>query len=475
MKLTSLGPPMGSYDAKRERCVAVTGSAGSLGEAVLDQLSTDPDVAKVVAIDVAPPRRHAGNPKMKHVQADVRDASIGDVLREAHAVLHLAFVVERTGGKPHDEVESINVGGSQNVFRLALEAGLDQVVYASSIAAYGMTHPEGEPPITEDAPCVGSDDFYYSRHKGMVERWLDQFEPTAPSMRIARLRPTVFLSERSSARSARFLRSPLHARLGRPYLLQVTHEDDVAAAFVLALKKKARGAFNVAAEGAVDLNNLGSELGRLSVPVPREAVRWVASHAGLGIDGAWFREAERGGSFIVSAKKIRSELRWTPRYESSGDVLRAIGRRPNVKAGRALRFYWGPLVLLTRTLGGVPMTPETAAQARGFEGEINMVFTGKEPGAYRIRIGRSSFGVLEGSSPDARATVTMKTQVFMDILSGKTTAQTVMLSGRVRIRGEGEMLLIAMGATDVLARAARMGGAPAALAKRYARFLVGSA
>ena len=178
------------------------------------------------------------------------------------------------------------------------------------------------------------------------------------------------------------------------------------------------------------------------------------------------------GSFVVSSRKIRSELRWTPRYESSGDVLRAIGRRPNVKAGRALRFYWGPMVLLTRALGGVPMTPETAAQARGFEGEINMVFTGKEPGAYRIRIGRGSFGVLEGSSPDARATVTMKTQVFMDILSGKTTAQTVMLSGRVRIRGEGEMLLIAMGATDVLARAARMGGAPAALAKRYAQFLV---
>ena len=225
------------------------------------------------------------------------------------------------------------------------------------------------------------------------------------------------------------------------------------------------------------MNDLGPELGRPSLPLPHEARRgllWAARRGRLGIDAAWFREAERGGVFVVSAKKIRSELRWSPRYETSGDVLRAIGRRPNVKAARALRFYWGPMVLLTRTLGGERMSSEMASQARGFEGDINLVFTGKEPGAYRIRIGKGFFGVLEGSSPDARATVTMKTQVFMDILSGKTSAQTVTLSGRVRIRGEGEMLLIAMGATDALARAARMVGVPATLAKRYARFLVGS-
>jgi putative sterol carrier protein len=68
----------------------------------------------------------------------------------------------------------------------------------------------------------------------------------------------------------------------------------------------------------------------------------------------------------------------------------------------------------------------------------------------------------------------MKTSVFMDILSGKTTAQTVTLTGRVRIRGDGEMLLIAMGAADALGRAAKMGGTPGFLAKRYAQFLVQS-
>ncbi len=463
---------------RRPLRVAVTGSSGSLGEAVLDLLIADAEIGEVVAIDVAPPRRHAVDPKVRHVRADVRDGSLGDALRGADAVLHLAFVVERTGGRPVEEIEAINVGGSQNVFRSAIAAGVPQIVYASSIGAYGIRPEHRGRVLAEETPCLGNDDFYYTRHKGMVERWLDELEPTAPSTRIARLRPSIFLSERSSARSVRaLLRSPVHAKLsGVEFQVQVTHEDDVAAAFVLALKKKARGAYNVSADGTVDMNDLGAALGRLAVPVPAGALgvlRWAARRGALGIDEAWFEQASRGGSVVVSSRKIRADLRWQPRYETSGDVVRAIAGRPNARAAHVLKWYWGPVALATRALRRIPMGPDMAAQARGFEGDINLVFTGDEPGAYRIRIGKGSFGVLEGTSAAARATVTMKTSVFQDILAGRTTPNTVVLSGRVRIRGEGEMLMIAMGATDMLRRARRISGPAGFFAKRYVRFLNG--
>lgn len=456
--------------------VAVTGASGSLGEAILNRLVGDDGIGEIVAIDLAPPRRHAGVRKVRHVQADVRDPSIADAFRGADALLHLAFVVERTGGRPMEEVESINVGGSQHVFRSAREAGIGQVVYASSIASYGIRPEHVGKLLTEETPCLGNEGFYYARHKGMVERWLDGFEASEPQMVIARMRPSIFMSERSSARRVRaFLRAPVHARLsGRAFPAQVTHEDDVAQAFVIALKKKARGAFNVAVEGAVDMNDLGPELGRPSLPLPGgavELVRFAARRGALGVHESWFDEALRGGSLVVSAQKLRTQLRWQPLYETSGDVLRAIAGRPNALASRTLRWFWGPIVLATRALGRIPMTPDAAGQARGFEGDINLCFTGHEPGAYRIRIGSGSFGVLEGTSEAARATVTMKTNVFHDIIEGRTSTHTVASAGRVRIRGDGEMLIIAMGAIDALGQAQKLDGIRGVLARRYARFI----
>jgi nucleoside-diphosphate-sugar epimerase/putative sterol carrier protein len=466
----------GGVTSERPLRVAVTGSAGSLGEAVIDLLIADAAIESIVALDVAPPRRHAGAPKVRHVQADVRDASIGDAFRSCDAVLHLAFIVERTGGRPPEEVEGINVGGTQNVFRSARKAGALRVVYASSIAAYGIRPEHEDRLLTEDTPRLGNDGFYYARHKAAVEQWLDGFETEEPSMVVARLRPSIFLSERSTARRARtLLRAPLHPRLpGAPLFAQITHEDDVAEAFVLALKKSARGAFNVTAEGVVDLHHLGPELGRPSVPVPAAARDWIrraAQRGALGVDEAWLDPALQKGIPIASAAKIRSELRWQPRFETSGDVIRAIAGRPNARASHALRWFWGPAVLATKALRHIPMSREAAAQARGFEGDINLVFRGVEPAAYRIRIGNGWFGFLEGTSSSARATVTMKTSVFDDIVNGKTSANTAALAGRVRIRGDGEMLIIAMGAMDAFGRAQKLRGAAGFVARRYARFL----
>jgi nucleoside-diphosphate-sugar epimerase/putative sterol carrier protein len=455
--------------------VAVTGASGSLGEAVVDLLVRDDAVESVVAVDVAAPRRHDEAPKVRHVRADVRDSGLADAFHACDAVLHLAFVVERTGGRSAEEVEAINVGGTQNVMRCARDAKAHRVVYASSVAAYGI-RPEHEGRVlTEDTPLLGSDRFYYARHKAAVERWLDAFEAAEPAMVVARQRPSIFLSERSTARRARAVfRAPIYPRLPGPLMAQVTHEDDVAAAFVLALKKKARGGYNVAAEGVVDLHHLGPELGRPSFPVSERArafVRDAARRGKLGVDEAWLDPSLQRGIPIVSASKIRSELRWQPRFETSGDVVRAIAGRPNARASHALRWFWGPAVLATTVLRRIPMSPEAAAQARGFEGDINLVFRGSEPAAYRIRIGKGWFAFLEGTSEVARATVTMKTSVFSDIVTGKIAAGTAALAGRVRIRGQGEMLMIAMGAMDAFGRAQKLEGPAGFFARRYARFL----
>src|ERR1700759_623748 len=66
----------------------------------------------------------------------------------------------------------ITLGGSRNVFEAAVEAGVQRLVYASSVAAYGF-HPENPQPLTEETPALGSPDFYYSRQKAELEDALD--------------------------------------------------------------------------------------------------------------------------------------------------------------------------------------------------------------------------------------------------------------------------------------------------------------
>lgn len=456
--------------------IAITGASGSLGEAILDILLPDDEIGEIVAIDLAPPRRNASAAKLYHVRMDVRDAKLAETFKGLDAVIHLAFIVEKTGGKPPEEVESINVGGTQNVFRCAASAGVPHVVYASSVASYGI-HPHNRGKLlTEDTPRVASENFYYSRHKTAVELWLDGFEKEHPEMAICRLRPSIFLSERSQTRKVQTLfAAPVQIRMtGVDVRMQLTHEDDVAQAFVLALKKKAKGAYNVAAEGAVPLGDLGSELGRPSVPVPGNPLRLakVAARSGYApMDPVWFDVME-DGEVTVSGAKIRKELRWQPRFETSGDVLRQVAGRPNAKASHALRWYWGSMARLSSAVRRIPMPADIAGQARGFEGDINLVFTGDQPGAYRIHIGTGSFSIHEGTVPDARATILMKTETFHDLLLGKFNSQSAMFTGKIRVRGEGETVLIAMGSIDTFRRLQRLKSPIGAGARIYGKFLL---
>jgi len=456
--------------------VAITGASGSLGEAILDLLIPDDEIGEIVSIDLAPPRRHAGSPKLRFTRMDVRDPKLAEAFHGMDAVMHLAFVVEKTGGLAPEAVEAINVGGTQNVFRSADAAEVKQMVYASSVASYGIHDSNVGKVLTEDAPRVASENFYYSRHKTAVEHWLDDFEKSRPEMTICRLRPSIFLSERSETRKVRFLfAAPVHLRMQEVNSrLQLTHEDDVAQAFVLALKKRARGAFNVSADGTVPLGNLGRELGRPSIPVPGNPLKFakLAAKAGVALmDPVWFDVMDKG-EVTVTAAKIRKELRWQPRFETSADVLRAVAGLPNAKASHALKWYWGPMARLSALLRGIPMPPDIAAQARGFEGDINLIFTGEQPGSWRIHIGPGKFAIHEGTVRDARATILMKTETFHDILSGKMNTQSASFTGKIRVRGEGETVLVAMGSIDAFRKFQKMRNLAGFGARQYAKFLL---
>src|SRR3954468_19043507 len=171
--------------------VAVTGGAGQLGTLVLRRLCADRTVAEVRSLDLRPPL--AASPKLKAIVADVSDPGFARHLQGCDVLVHLAFLVANRGKREIQDL--VNVEGSKNVFRATLDAGLRRIVYASSIAAYGVVpgHPE---PLVETSARIRQPGFWYASAKYDVESFLDEMEAAHPEMAIVRLRPAILLGRR---------------------------------------------------------------------------------------------------------------------------------------------------------------------------------------------------------------------------------------------------------------------------------------
>ncbi|MDQ3591632.1 MAG: NAD-dependent epimerase/dehydratase family protein, partial [Actinomycetota bacterium] len=97
------------------RVVLVTGVAGQLGSETARRLSTDPEVDKVVGVDVLPPRSDLGS--VRFVRADIRNPVIAKVLavEDVDTVVHMSVLATpgRVGGRT--SMKETNVIGTMQL------------------------------------------------------------------------------------------------------------------------------------------------------------------------------------------------------------------------------------------------------------------------------------------------------------------------------------------------------------------------
>jgi nucleoside-diphosphate-sugar epimerase len=263
--------------------VAVTGATGNVGTSVVERLAADDAITEIVGIA----RRETtwSPPRTRWYQADVATGDLVPAFDGVDAVVHLAWIFQPT----HDPLATWanNVGGSLRVFEAAARAGVSTLVHASSIGTYSPGGPDDR--VDESWPTHALPTAAYGREKSYLERVLDTFERDHPDLRVVRMRPG-FIFKRSSAEAQRrlFAGPLLPGPLVRPQLIpvvpdlpglrfQVLHSHDAAEAYRLALHADAAGAFNVAAEPAIDAAALGELLGARPVRLPRSAARAALS------------------------------------------------------------------------------------------------------------------------------------------------------------------------------------------------------
>ncbi len=308
--------------------IVVVGASGNVGTSLLRALSADPAVESLVG--VARRRPNFGLPKLEWASADIRTADLVELFGGAHAVVHLAWVIQPS----HDlaGLHSTNVEGSRRLFEAAAEAGVGALVYASSVGAYSPGPKDRA--VDESWPTDGVASSFYSRHKAATERMLDRLEVEHPEVRVVRLRKgLIFKGEAGSGVRRLFLGSLLPAGLLRPSFIplvprtpglrfQAVHTEDVAEAYRLAILGSARGAFNIAADPVLDPDVLGELLAARPVPVPRAVLRAGAAMTWrVGVQPTppgWIDLALQVP--ILDTTRARVELGWTPRH-SAGEAL----------------------------------------------------------------------------------------------------------------------------------------------------------
>jgi dihydroflavonol-4-reductase len=218
--------------------VLVTGAGGFVGSAVVRRALADGFQVRASVRGSSPVANLAGL-DVEVVRADIRDHDMVDrAVADCRYVFHVAADY-RLWARDPEEIVRTNVDGTRTVMEAAQRAGVERIVYTSSVATLAL-RPEGQPadetqPLTEDA-AIGA----YKRSKVMAEKVVLEMvargglqavivNPSTPiGPRDARPTPTGrIIVEAASGRMPAFVDTGLN----------LVHVDDVAAGHLAALKQ----------------------------------------------------------------------------------------------------------------------------------------------------------------------------------------------------------------------------------------------
>jgi dihydroflavonol-4-reductase len=145
----------------------VTGAAGFLGSHVARQLVARGEEVRVL-VRASSSNRAISDLSLEYVTGDLRDsASLERAMNGVQRVFHVAADY-RLWAKRSQEIYDSNVGGTKNLLAAAKKAGIEQLIYTSTVATIAVERPELPNESTEAKleEMIG----HYKRSKWMAEQ-----------------------------------------------------------------------------------------------------------------------------------------------------------------------------------------------------------------------------------------------------------------------------------------------------------------
>lgn len=318
------------------KTVLVTGAARRLGGRLVRRLVREPDVDRVIGVDVKAPGDELEGAEF--VLADIRHPAVGRLLIE-HAVdtvIHMdvtGMPLAPRGSRA--SVKEANVIGTMQLLGACQQAPLVQrLVVKSSTNVYGSDSRDpavfGETTPAKSLPGGG-----FAKDTVEVEGYVRGFARRRPDVAVCVLRFANILGPGADTPLAEYFSLPvLPTVLGYDPRLQVVHEDDVLDVMLLAAGEPRRGSinsgtFNIAGEGVLLLSQAARRLGRPTVPVLLPAVTWVGSALRTAGMTDFSREQIRllTHGRVVETGQMRELLGFTPRYSTADAFADFAGSR----------------------------------------------------------------------------------------------------------------------------------------------------
>jgi dihydroflavonol-4-reductase len=145
----------------------VTGAAGFLGSHVARQLVARGDSVRVL-MRPSSTNRAIADLSLEYVTGDLRDpASLDRAMKDVKRVFHVAADY-RLWAKRKQDIYDSNVGGTKNLLDAARRAGVEQLIYTSTVATIAVDRPQHPNEFTDAKleEMVG----HYKRSKWLAEK-----------------------------------------------------------------------------------------------------------------------------------------------------------------------------------------------------------------------------------------------------------------------------------------------------------------
>jgi nucleoside-diphosphate-sugar epimerase len=306
--------------------VAVTGVAGFLGQHLVPHLASQPDIGRIVGLDVRePPRRSA--PLDLH-RVDIAGHDLKPLLEGVDVLIHLASIVDPIADAAL--MTRVNVEGTKRVLDAAAAVGVRKIIRLSTTAAYGAwaTNPL---PLTEDAPLRPNPGFDAAVHAAEIERILAEWKLDHPAVTVTTLRAAPVLGAGAQHLLARLLTAPGRVRVrGATPPFQVVHVDDVVRAVSLVVREDHPGVLNVAADGWLAAEALDELVPRAVMPaLPADVMRRALGRlwtSGVG-DVPPTVVPYLVFPWVVASDRLQA-LGWEPVHSNEETVLETVDARP---------------------------------------------------------------------------------------------------------------------------------------------------